>query len=141
MISIGEVESIKIHCVRLNKGDDIKNFITNYLAEKSIQAGVVLSSVGCVINGRIRLADGKSIRELEERLEIISINGTLSPDGNHLHISYSDVKGNVFGGHLVEGNIINTTCELVIGEFSQYSFKRNFDKKTGYKEIEITKGE
>lgn len=138
MISIGEVESIKIHCVRLKKGDDIKKFITNYSTENNIQAGVILSSVGCVINGRIRLADGKSIRELEERLEIISINGTLSLDGSHLHISYSDMKGMVIGGHLVEGNIINTTCELVIGEFSQYSFKRSFDEETGYKEIEIT---
>ncbi|WP_320046337.1 PPC domain-containing DNA-binding protein [uncultured Ilyobacter sp.] len=141
MISIGEAESIKIHCVRLKKGDDVKKFITNYSAENNIQAGVILSSVGCVINGRIRLADGKSIREFQERLEIISINGTLSPDGSHLHISYSDRNGIVFGGHLVEGNIINTTCELVIGEFCQYSFKRSFDKKTGYKEIEIIERE
>ncbi len=136
-----EVGSIKIHCVRLKNGEDIKKSIIDYSAEKSILAGVVLSSVGCVISGRIRLADGKTIKELPEKMEIISINGTLSLNGIHLHISYADREGLVFGGHLVDGNIINTTCELVIGELSQYSFKRDFDENTGYREIQIIERE
>ncbi|WP_319370874.1 PPC domain-containing DNA-binding protein [uncultured Ilyobacter sp.] len=123
--------------MRLTEGDDIKKSITEYLAEKNILAGVVLSSVGCVIQGRIRLADGKTVREFQKNLEILSINGTLSLNGSHLHISYGDKEGVVYGGHLVEENIVNTTCELIIGEFFQYSFNRIFDEKTGYKEIEI----
>lgn len=136
-----EVRSIKIHCMRLRKGEDIKKSIIKYSAEKNILAGVVLSSVGCVLNGMIRVADGETIKEIPGKMEIISINGTLSPDGAHLHISYADIDGVVLGGHLVDGNIINTTCEIVIGELSQYSFKRSFDENTGFKELEILERE
>lgn len=131
------MKNIKIHCVRLKKGEDVKKSIVEYSAEKKIQAGVILSSVGCVKEVRIRLAGGKNIKELSENLEILSINGTISVDGVHLHISYGDEEGLVLGGHMMEGNIVNTTCELVIGELKSFEFKRAFDEETGYDELEI----
>jgi predicted DNA-binding protein with PD1-like motif len=131
------VRNIEIHCIRLKKGEDIKKSIVEYSVGKKIMAGVVLSSVGCVTNGRLRLADGKTIKELSENLEIISINGTISLDGAHLHISFGDKDGLVLGGHMLEGNIVNTTCELVIGELKKFDFKRYFDEETGYNELKI----
>lgn len=128
---------MKIISKRLIKGQDLKEEIEKLIREKNIGAGIILSSVGCVSKGVLRVADGKSIKEIQENLEIISLQGTLGREGTHLHISLSDIKGQVFGGHLVEGNTINTTCELVVGVLADYSFKREYDEDTGYKELII----
>ena len=42
----------------------------------------------------------------------MSLTGTLSRDGVHIHISLSDADGNVIGGHLIDG-VVFTTCEVV----------------------------
>ena len=39
------------------------------------------------------------------------------------------------GGHLVEGCIINTTCELVIGVLDGWEIATEFDAETGYDEL------
>ena len=39
------------------------------------------------------------------------------------------------GGHLVEGCIINTTCEPVIGEQEGDVYEVEFDEETGYDEL------
>jgi predicted DNA-binding protein with PD1-like motif len=63
--------------------------------------------------------------------------GTLSLHGIHLHISISDKNGKTIGGHLVEGCIIYTTAEIVIGTSEDFIFMRAVDQNTGYKELEI----
>ena len=68
--------------------------------------------------------------------EIVSAEGTVSSDGVHIHISISDAEGRVFGGHLGEGCIINTTAEIGILK-SDKTLKRIFDPETGYKELII----
>lgn len=93
--------------------------------------------VGCLDRLNIRLADANDYLEKEEAFEIVSITGTLSKDGVHIHISVSDKDGNTFGGHLMEGCIINTTAEVVLLELEQFEFGREFDEATGYKELTI----
>ncbi len=128
---------MRLYARRLTKGMDLKKEIEKIASSEDIEAGVVLSSVGCVSRGRFRVADGKSIKEMDEDLEILSLNGTLSKNGVHLHISYGDIEGRAWGGHLAEGNIINTTCELVIGILSEKKFTREPDESTGYDELVI----
>ena len=60
-------------------------------------------------------------------------------DGCHIHISLSDVDLNVIGGHLKDGCLVNVTAEIVLGEFEDYEFGREFDESTGYKELTIKK--
>lgn len=129
---------MKIYAVRLTEGMDLKIEIKKVIKEKQIKAGIILSSVGCVSKVRFRVADGVNIKQINKNMEILSLNGTLSPNGVHLHISYSNQEGVSFGGHLVEGNIVNTTCELVIGILGNYKFNRVMDPTTGYGEL-ITK--
>lgn len=128
---------MKIYAVRLIEGMDLKNEIQRLVEKKQIKAGVILSSVGCISKARFRVADGINIKEIDENMEILSLNGTLSPKGVHLHISCSDSDGISFGGHLVEGNVVNTTCELVIGILENYKFDRVMDSDTGYEELTI----
>jgi predicted DNA-binding protein with PD1-like motif len=77
------------------------------------------------------------VRRFSEHLEIVSLVGTFSSDGGkHLHMSVSNAKGDVFGGHLIEGTIF-TTLELVLGTVDKLSFTREMDEATGYKELSV----
>lgn len=125
------------HCFRLTEGADLKKEIETYAIKNKI-SGVILCTVGCLKKLTLRLADGKSILEKEGRFEIVSITGTLSEDGVHIHMSVSDEEGNTIGGHLKDGCIINTTAEIVLKSFDNIKFNREFDDKTGYNELTIT---
>ena len=124
------------HCFRLTKGSDLKKEIESYAMNNKV-SGIVLCAVGCLNKLTIRLADGKSILEKEGMFEIVSITGTLSEDGVHIHISVSDENGNTIGGHLKDGCIVNITAEIVLNIFDNIKFKREYDEKTGYDELVI----
>jgi predicted DNA-binding protein with PD1-like motif len=128
-----------IHCYRLNPNDDLKKKLADICLEKNIQAGCILSSVGSLKVLNLRLAKSKTFLEQTENFEILSLNGTISVHGLHVHASVSNSEGTVFGGHLMDGNIIYTTCELVILELTDYNFRRNLDAATGFKELHISK--
>ena len=125
------------HVFRLFKGQDLKVEINKYVKEHNIEAGIVKCGVGCVYEAKFRLADGESIFSKKENYEIVSLMGTVSKNGCHIHISLADNLGNVIGGHLVDGCLINTTCEVCIEELDEYKFNREFDENTGYKELVI----
>ena len=72
--------------------------------------------------------------------EIVSLVGTLSPGkGSHLHMSISDGEGNCFGGHLLDGNLVYTTAEIVIQEAQDIEFIRACDGATEWPELRIVK--
>lgn len=124
------------HCFRLKKGQDLKKEIETYVIKNSI-SGIILCCVGCLSKLKIRLADGKKLLEKEGQFEIVSIIGTLSQDGVHIHISVSDEKGNTIGGHLKDDCIINTTAEICLLDIEKVKFKRKFDDETSYEELVI----
>lgn len=55
--------------------------------------------------------------EFHGDFEIVSLTGTITTkEGEyyaHLHMSFGDGKGNVFGGHLNKA-VVSATCEMVI---------------------------
>ena len=126
---------MKYHCLRLHRGDDLLESIRTLARQEHIRAGVVLSSVGCISRGRVRDASGVTIREIGEHCEILSLNGTVSEKRCHLHIALSREDLSCLGGHLCPGCIINTTCELVIGELPGVEIDVEFDPETGYDEL------
>ena len=126
---------LKCHCVRLRRGDDLMLSIKELCREKHIAAGVVLSAVGCISEGRVRDASGVTIREIRDHCEIVSLDGTVSAQRCHLHISLFKEDLSTIGGHLVSGCIINTTCELVIAELPGVRFGVEEDPETGYDEL------
>ena len=132
---------MKTIAVRLTDGQDVMLEIKKLANEYGIQAGVVLSAVGSLKSSNIRvpIIDGKVMYINPENLEIDSINGTVSINGSHLHISVSGVDGKVLGGHLKEGCVIRTTCELVIGILEDVRFDRRLDEATGFDELAISK--
>ena len=123
-------------CFRLKKGMDLKEEIEKLVINNKL-SGAIISGVGSLSHLIIRLADGDTILERDEEFEIVSLMGTLSEDGVHLHIAVSSKDGNTLGGHLKNGSIINTTCEVVLLLFSDIKLKREFDDDTGYDELVI----
>lgn len=122
-------------CKRLHRGDDLLLSIRSLAREHDISAAVLLSAVGCVSCARVRDASGVNLRSVDEHCEIISLNGTVSAARCHLHIALSKEDLSTVGGHLVEGCIINTTCELVLGVLDGQRIGVEFDEETGYDEL------
>jgi glutaredoxin len=52
---------------------------------------------------------------LRGELEIITLQGTLSPQGVHLHLSFSDPGCQVWGGHLEHGSLVLKGADLLVG--------------------------
>ena len=126
---------MKTICKRLHRGDDLKREILRLAEEHHLQAGVLLSATGCLSHLRVRDASGVRIRELHEDVEIVSLMGTVSALRTHLHIACSREDLTTLGGHLMDGCIVNTTCEVVIGILEDWTFGMEEDPETGYDEI------
>ena len=122
-------------CRRLHRGDDLLLSIKAICAEYHIAAGVVLSGVGCLTRAVLRDADGVTVRTVDEHCEILSLMGTVSQERCHLHIALSRQGLSAFGGHLKEGCLVNTTCELVLGVLDGWRYGQEQDAETGYDEI------
>lgn len=127
--------NMRFHSVRLRRGDDLLKSIKAVTVEKEIKAGVVLSAVGCVTRARLRDASGVTVQEINEDCEIVSLNGTVSHARCHLHLALSKEDLSTVGGHMKEGCIVNTTCELIIGELPGQEIDVEFDEETGYDEL------
>lgn len=69
-----------------------------------------------------------------EDVEIVSLMGTVSEHGSHLHASLAHRDLSVFGGHLRPGCLVNTTAEIVLAELPDTVFTRERDEATGYEE-------
>jgi predicted DNA-binding protein with PD1-like motif len=129
---------MKTYALRLHPGQDLKQSLVAFCREHKLQAGFILTCVGSLSQAGLRLAARPETTLYEDKFEIVSLTGTLCPDGVHLHLSMSDGRGQTIGGHLQDGNIVRTTAELVIGELSGVSFSRPLDPETGYDELVVT---
>ena len=128
---------MRTYALRLIPGDDLRNSLEDFVINHKINAGIILTAVGSLKNAKLRLANGKSIRNFIGPFEIVSLVGTFSLNGSHLHLSVSDKEGKTFGGHLKEGSLIYTTAEIIIGHLENKILKRNFDPNTGFEELVV----
>lgn len=128
---------MKIFATRLKPDEDLKDSLSRFVKCNDIQAGFILTAVGSLKVATLRFANQNYAYVFKDCFEIVSLVGTLSTQGIHLHISLSDRSGKTMGGHLVKGCIIYTTAEIVIGSSDDFTFLRTVDEKTGYKELEI----
>lgn len=128
---------MKTYAIRFLPDQDLKKELAKFVKKNKIKAGFIITCVGSLGAATLRMAGAKIIKNFNYKCEILSLVGTLSPDGMHLHISLSDEQGKVVGGHLKEGCLVNVTAEVVIGELEDVQFSRKFDENTGYKELKI----
>jgi predicted DNA-binding protein with PD1-like motif len=132
---------MRAHAFRLTPGTDLRAELERLTLAHALRAGCILSCVGSLSRARLRMAgaigEEEVFKTFVEPMEIVSLTGTLCRDGVHVHISLARSDGGCIGGHLVQGCIVNTTAELVIGELPQVEFHRAPDCVTGYKELNV----
>ena len=128
---------MKVVPLRLQPGDDLRQGLEAWMGEQAEQAGCVLSAVGSLSVAQLRFAGATEATVIHGELEILSLAGTLSADGVHLHIAVADSQGAVIGGHLCASSLVRTTAELVIGLLPEWRFTRELDPATGYAELQI----
>lgn len=120
--------------VRLQPGDDLRGALEAAFDAEREHAGFIAACVGSLSKVSLRPAGQDTALTLEVTLEIISLSGTFSEHGSHMHIAVSDSQGAMLGGHLLQGCIVRSTAEVVIG-LAPVHFRRAVDPRTGYSEL------
>jgi predicted DNA-binding protein with PD1-like motif len=132
---MADSSDMKIAAFRLTTGQDLRKGIEEQAGARNFDSSFVLSCVGGLSSANLRMPGANKRLELFDDLEIVSLTGTLSPDGGHLHGAFSDIDGNVVGGHIMDGCIVRLTAEVVLGCRAGLTFAREFDPQTGFAEI------
>jgi len=127
--------SLRALPLRLHPGDDVRAAVVEALRGSGLTAAFVVQGIGSLSVAQLRYAGQLEATELRSDLEILTLAGSISPDGAHLHMSVSDAEGRVFGGHVGAGCLVRTTAELLLALLPDQHFSRRHDPGTGYLEL------
>jgi uncharacterized protein len=130
-------EKITTYAFRLKPGEDLKAGIDTVVKQNNITAGWVATCVGSLTDYQLRFANQPDGTTGAGHFEIVSLVGTVSTSGSHLHLSISDSAGHTIGGHLMPGCKIYTTAEIVLQATDKYEFKREKDGTTPWEELQV----
>lgn len=123
--------------LRLPPGADLRAALTTIFGSSGAKAAFVLQAIGSLQLVRLRFAGRDAVTELFGDYEILTLAGTLSADGPHLHMSVADRNGTVTGGHVSDGCIVRTTVEVLVSILPGHRFSRIEDEATGYLELRV----
>ena len=132
-------DNLTTYAFRLQPGDYLRQGIQQLVVAKGIKAGWIVTCVGSLTQYTLRFANQQQGSEGSGHFEIVSLVGTISINGSHLHASISDRSGATIGGHLLDGCKVYTTVEIVVAATDEYIFDRVDDGSTGFKELHIDK--
>jgi len=131
------MKGIHTHAFRLKPGEDLRQSINHYVQQNKIRAGWIGTCVGSLTKYQLRFANQPESSIGFGHFEIVSLSGTVSDNGSHLHMSISDSTGRTIGGHLQDGNIVYTTAEIVILSTDEFEFTREKDGTTAWEELQV----
>lgn len=126
------------HALRLQPGQDLRQELEALAHRLQLEAAAVVTCVGSLSEAALRMAGAASETRRAGPFEIVSLVGTLSVNGAHLHIALTDAQGAAWGGHLLKGCRIHTTAEIVVAGLPGYRFDHATDPATGYAELAIS---
>lgn len=118
------------HVFRLRPGQDLIEELMLWAKQKQIKAGAILSVVGSFTHINLRYANQPTGTVQQGHFEIVSLVGTFNDTSHHIHVSVSNEKGQTFGGHMLTGNLVYTTAEVVIADMRDLIFTREKDEKS-----------
>ena len=123
--------------IRLSPGADLRRALEGLVGSQNTDSSFVVAGIGSLVAATLRYAGEPAETALAGPLEILSISGSLSPAGAHLHMSVSDAGGRVHGGHVCYGNEVRTTAELLLALLPKGSLTREQDARTGFSELVV----
>ena len=129
--------AVRAHALRLSPGQDLRQELQAYAQAHGLHAAAVVTGVGSLTTVALRLANQSGAATRHGHFEIVSLVGTVSVNGSHLHLAVADSTGQTFGGHLLDGCRIYTTAEIVLSELPELEFTRAPDPVTTYQELRI----
>ncbi|WP_375435548.1 PPC domain-containing DNA-binding protein [uncultured Hymenobacter sp.] len=129
--------SMRACALRLKPGQDLRQQLTAFVEQHQIRAGAMITCVGSLTQVTLRLANQENPTVYQGHFEIVSLVGTLSIHGSHLHLAVSDSMGHTLGGHLLDGSFVYTTAELVVGVLAELDFRREPDPTYNYRELMV----
>jgi predicted DNA-binding protein with PD1-like motif/glutaredoxin len=100
--------------LHLEPGDDVRVCLQKLAAHQK-RRGFVLSVVGNLAQAAFQCPGKTRSTVLRGEFEIITLTGTLAPEGVHLHLSFSDGDCQVWGGHLEPGSLVLKGADLLVG--------------------------
>ncbi|MEB3334067.1 MAG: DUF296 domain-containing protein [Cyanobacteriota bacterium] len=103
--------------LQLAPGSDLRRSLED-VARSRGASGFVLGVVGDLSRASFQCPGQPGPTVMEGDLEIITLNGTLSPEGVHLHLSLSDGACQVWGGHLEPGSLVRKGAHVLVGLFT-----------------------
>ncbi|MFC4519928.1 PPC domain-containing DNA-binding protein [Cupriavidus pinatubonensis] len=128
---------MRAHPLRLCPGDDLRGALEDMVRQGQVSAAFVMQGIGSLSVAQLRFAGNESPAELRDDLEVLTLAGTLSADGAHLHMSVADSRGRVFGGHVAHGCLVRTTAEILLAILPEHRFSREYDARSGFAELAI----
>jgi len=128
---------MKLLPIRLRPQQDLREALASVLSEHGVSAAFVLSGIGSLSEARIRYAGVSEAALLRGDLEILTLSGSIAPEGVHLHMTVSDARGTVIGGHVAPGCTIRTTAEILVALLPDYRFSREPDPRSGWDELVV----
>jgi predicted DNA-binding protein with PD1-like motif len=124
--------------LRLPPGADLRRSIEEECRSSLPGGGFVICGIGSLADPVLRLAGQDVETRYEGPYEILTLTGSVTADGAHLHASISSALGAVFGGHVAYGNRVRTTAELLLIAIESGCLSRRMDAATGFPELLVT---
>lgn len=134
----------RVMVVRLKPGTDVLLGLEEACRQHGITNGVIVSGIGAVTRaafanptlypGRKQPYNYGETIVLEGGIGISGASGVICHEENgdlslHVHMSFSDEKGDSYAGHLREGTRTMVTVDVVIAELDGVSMTRKFDSE------------
>lgn len=125
--------------LRLAPGEDLRRAIEETASKHGWEAAFVIAGIGSLRPAAVRLAGAEQESLIDRDVELLTLAGSLSPDGAHLHMSIADETGRVTGGHVAYGCRVRTTAELLIAVLPGWHLARAPDPRTGFPELVVSR--
>jgi len=150
---VAEAKMGRVLTVRMAPGDDLFGTTVKICKEKNLKSGVILSVAASLRKATLRNVwkfpepfpindECRIFTPINGPLELLQMSGNITQTENgdpylhaHVTISMGRPEATCFGGHLVEGCEIFSTCEMVIAEIDGIDFMRLMDKHTRVGEV------
>ena len=130
-----QVDAVDTLVLRLQPGDDLRGALEAAVADNALSGAFVLAGVGSLSTAQLRMAGADTPLQLDGDLEILTLSGSLSPNGAHLHAALARADGSVLGGHVAPGCTVRTTVEVLLASLPQWQLSREVDAQTGHAEL------
>jgi predicted DNA-binding protein with PD1-like motif len=123
--------------LRLGPGTDLRRALDAYVFPDGARSGFVVAGLGSLSDPRLRFAAQERETPIPGPVELVSISGSLSESGAHVHVVLATAQGRVLVGHLCYGSEVRTTAELLVVQTQGFRLSRQVDAVTGYKELAV----